>query len=125
MPLLTDHVAKEIAIKKWGVPECLHVPIAAVDEDAVRNYVGDIIQKIGGRAPAGALVVRASDPPPIDERLPIWKLEKSSIFHQRMQLWVRVNYTRYRKAYRATFPSDDVRETILSHTMNRRVGALN
>jgi hypothetical protein len=70
------------------------------------------------------LVVRASDPPPIDERLPIWKLEKSGIFHQRMQLWVRVNYTRYRKAYLATFPSDDVREKILSHTMNRRVAAL-
>lgn len=121
---MIDAVAKEVAIRKWGVPECLHVPIAAVDESAVRNYVGDIVQKLGTRSSAGALVVRTYDAPPVDRRLPIWKLEQSSIFHQPLQLWVHVNYTSYRKAYRSAFPGEDIREKIMSHCMNRRVAAL-
>jgi hypothetical protein len=44
MPSFTDHVAKEIALTRWALPECLHVPIAAVDEAAIRNYIGDIEQ---------------------------------------------------------------------------------
>jgi hypothetical protein len=124
MPPLIDAVAKEIAIRKWGVPECLHVPIAAVDENAVENYVGEIVQKLGSRSPSGALVVRAYDPPPIDTRFPIWKLEQSAIFHQPMQLWAHVGYTSYRKAYRSAFPAEDIREKIMSHCMNRRVAAL-
>jgi hypothetical protein len=41
-----------------------------------------------------------------------------------MQVWVDVNYIRYRKAYRRAFPTEDISNKILSHTMNRRVAAL-
>jgi hypothetical protein len=31
MPVLIDETAKAIALPRWALPECLDVPIAAVD----------------------------------------------------------------------------------------------
>jgi hypothetical protein len=124
MAYLTDQAAKELAIRKWGVPECLHVPIAAVDENAIRSYIGDIQQELGRGSPARAFLVHTREPPPVDMRFPIWELEASRIFHQRSQVWVHVNYTRYRQAYRQALPSEDIGDKIMSHAMNRRVAAL-
>jgi hypothetical protein len=42
MASLIDQAAKEIALGRWMLPECLHVPVAAVDEAAIRDYVGQI-----------------------------------------------------------------------------------
>jgi len=119
-----DHVAKELALRAYVVPECLHVPIAAVDVDAIRNYVGDIQQEFGRGSPPKALVVRMKNPPPADMRFPVWDLEASKIFHQPVQLWVHREYTRYRQAYRKAFPLEDIGDKTLSHAMNRRVAAL-
>tara|TARA_R110000868_G_scaffold124399_10_gene328928 strand:+ start:2806 stop:3333 length:528 start_codon:yes stop_codon:yes gene_type:complete len=91
---------------------------------AIRTYVGDIIKEFGRGSPAKAFLVRIDEPPPRDENLPIWDHEGSKIFYQREQVWVRVEYTRYREAYRKAFPSEDISEKILSHCMNRRIGAL-
>jgi len=124
MEYLIDHAAKELALRAYVVPECLHVPIAAVDVAAIRNYIGEIQQELGRGSPPRALVVRMKDPPPIDLRFPVWELEASKIFHQPIQLWVHVDYTRYRQAYRRVFPSHDIGDKILSHAMNRRVAAL-
>lgn len=41
-----------------------------------------------------------------------------------MQVWVHVGYTRYRNAYKKAFPSEDIADKVLSHTMNRRVAVL-
>jgi hypothetical protein len=41
-----DDVAREIAYKRWVVTEGLHVPIVAVDEQAIRTYVGDILGRV-------------------------------------------------------------------------------
>jgi hypothetical protein len=56
MPVLIDEAAKEVALRRWNLPECLHVPIAAVDEDAIRNYIGTVAL----RAALDALLVRKS-----------------------------------------------------------------
>ena len=69
MPLLVDEVAKATAIGRWALPACLHVPIAAVDEDAIRNYIGDTEPL--GRPPYRAFVVTVAAPPAIDPLLPI------------------------------------------------------
>jgi len=124
MAFLIDHAAKEAALRRYGVPECLHVPIAAVDEAAIQNYIGEIQQALGRGSPAKAFVVQVKEPPPVDMRFPIWDIAASKIFHQRTQVWVHVNYTRYRHAYRKAFPLEDINDKILSHTMNRRVAAL-
>jgi len=116
------------AVRAWilgsGVPENLHVPIAAVDKDAICNYIGDIQLELGRGTPTRALLVRAKEPPPVDLRFPIWDIEGSKILHDRMQVWVHVNYTRYRHAYRKALPSEDISDKILSHTLNRRIAVL-
>jgi hypothetical protein len=38
MPLLTDNAAREVALTRWALPESLHLPIAAVDENAIAAY---------------------------------------------------------------------------------------
>ncbi len=70
MPFEIDHVAREIALRRWVLPECLHVPISAVDEAAIRTYVGDIEAVLAGGAPPKALLVGAKPPSPIDPALP-------------------------------------------------------
>ena len=40
MPFLIDKAAREIALTQWALPDCLHVPIAAVDEVAIIAYIG-------------------------------------------------------------------------------------
>ncbi len=124
MAFMTDPVARDMAFRKWGLPECLHVPIAAIDENAIRTYVGDILEELGRGSPPRALLVRAKEPPPPDRSLPIWHLEGSKTFHEPLQVWVDVAYTRYRPAYRKAFPTEDIADRILSHTMNRRTAAL-
>jgi hypothetical protein len=120
---LTDHAARDRALGN-GVPENLHIPVAAVDEDAIRKYIGEIEQVLGRGSPAKALLVRTKEPPPVDLRFPIWDIEGSKIFHDRMQVWVHVDYTRYRQAYLKAFPSGDISDKILSHTLNRRTAAI-
>jgi len=119
-----DRAAKEHAIRSIGIPECLHVPIAAVDEAAIRTYIGEVIQELGRGTPPKALLVRIDESPPRDESLPIWAYENSRIFFQREQVWVRIEYTRYRQAYRKAFPTEDISCKILSHCMNRRIASL-
>ena len=124
MPYLTDNAAKDQAIRSWGMPECLHVPTAAVNEEAIIRYIGKVVRVLAKGPANKALLVEVKDPPPIDTRLPIWKLKESSIFHNRMQVWVHVAYTRYRQAYRRAFPTEDIAHKILSHALNRRMAVL-
>jgi hypothetical protein len=124
MPFLIDQAAREIALTRWALPECLHVPIAAVDEAVITTYVGGIQRVLADGSPRKAFVVRIKEPPSADLRLPIWDLEASRVFHSRLQVWVHIAFTRYRIAYRAAFPTESIDRMVLSHAMNRRVAAL-
>jgi hypothetical protein len=117
-----DEIAKEIARSRYGLPDCLHVPIAAVDEVAISTYVGTIVRVLNGGTKHKALLVEVPEPPPRDDRFPIWDLQGSTVFFQSLQVWVDVSYTCYRPAYHRALP--DVGDQILSHAMNRRVAAL-
>jgi hypothetical protein len=123
MPFAIDHAAREIALTQWAVPDCLHIPIAAVDEAAITSYIGEIEAVLSGGSPRRALLVRAKDPPPIDKRLPIWDLPSSEVLHFRRQVWVHIAFTRYRKAYGRAFPEHPISGMVLSHAMNRRIAA--
>lgn len=119
-----DPIAKDIARRKYGLPDCLHVPLAARDITAIESHIGSIVRPLGRGTPVNAYLIDAYPAPPIDERYPIWAKPESEIFHRRKQVWVDVRYTRYRAAYRKAFPDEDISGKVLSHALNRRVAAM-
>jgi len=121
---MIDRIATDIALNRYGLPDCLHVPIAAVDEAAISTYVGDIQKVLSGTRSRRAFLVHTKEPPPLDDRFPIWEVEGCEILHQRHQVWVDVTYGRYRDAFRTAFPDETIAGRVLSHAMNRRVAAL-
>jgi hypothetical protein len=123
MGLFVDEMAKAIAINRWALPECLHVPIAALDEDAIRNFVGDVEQVVSGRGLRKAFLVTVPEPVEIDPLLPIRDHPNAGIFHARQQVWVHVTYAPYRPAYKRAFPDENLNGPILSHAMNRKTAA--
>ncbi len=124
MPFLIDQVAKEIAFRRWALPECLHVPVAAVDEATIRDYIGDVEQVLAGGSRSMALLVRTAEPPAIDPLLPISDHVNAGILHARRQVWVHIAFSRYRDAYCKAFPDEVIGGKVLSHAMNRRTAAL-
>jgi hypothetical protein len=124
MPLLIDEAAKEIALSRWTLPACLHVPVAAVDEEAIRNYIGTIERILSPGSPNRAFLVKVPETAGIDPHLPISSDANAGIFHARRQVWVHIAYNRYRQVYRKAFPDEDIASRVLSHAMNRRTAAL-
>lgn len=124
MNLKQDEVAREIALRRWKVPECLHVPIAAVDEDSITAYVGEIVTQLQNRAGHKALLVRIPSPPPRDARLRIWDLPGSQEFFNREQVWVDIEHHGYRVAFKKLLPQRSIAGLVLSHAMNRRTAHL-
>ncbi len=124
MALLIDHVAKEVAFRRWALPECLHVPVAAVDEAAINNYIGKIDRILAVGSPSRALLVRVESSPVLELSLPISKLPSSIILHSLMQVWVHIQYGGYRRAYKKAFPCEDIHGKVLSHALNRRTANL-
>ena len=121
MPRIRDVAAYQQAMREWVVPECLHVPIVAVDEEAITDHIGDIVEIL---SPGRALVV-AIDPPPVrDIRLPIWAHPMVNVFFEPLQVWVSPNYTRYRQAYVRAKGHESVSGKVLAHVYNRRMATL-
>jgi hypothetical protein len=123
-PFLIDEAAKEIAFRRWVLPECLHVPIAARDEAAIESYIGDTFRVNAPGTPNHALLVVSKEPPEPDLRLPIWQMPASSILHHRLQLWVHVKHRGYRQSYQAAFPDEDISGKIMGHILNRRLAEI-
>ncbi|HLF92162.1 MAG TPA: hypothetical protein VJB14_01775 [Planctomycetota bacterium] len=122
--LKIDEQAREMATSRFALPPCLHVPIAARDEAAIEAYVGVVESVLGRATRRRALVVQPYEPAPLDEALPIWRIAESAVLHAPRQVWVHVDYTRYRKAYVEAFPEDDLRGSVVDHVINRRVARL-
>jgi hypothetical protein len=123
MALLVDGTARDIALTRWALPECLHVPIAAVDEDAIRNYVGNVERVVSGRGLRKAFLVTVPEAAAIDPLLPISDHPNAGIFHARHKVWVHVAYKSYRPAYKRAFPDENIDGLILSHAMNKDTAA--
>ena len=107
-----------------GLMPCLYVPVAARDTDAIERYVGRIVEGLSPRSASKALLIQAHEPDEPDRRLPIWQHPGADVLHQPIQVWVHVNYTSYRRAYRRAFPDADLTDLVLDHIMNRRVARL-
>ncbi len=113
-----DEAAYEQAMRHWVVPECLHVPIVAADEDAITNHIGDIVQVL---SPGKAIVISIDSPPERDLRLPIWQHPRADIFFDPIQVWVSPLYTRYRPSYIKAKGHESVSGMVLAHMYNRRM----
>jgi len=107
-----------------GLLPCLYVPVAARDTDAIERYVGRIVEGLSPRSTSKALLIQAHEPDAPDERLAISHYPGVAILHEPLQVWVHVNYTGYRRAYRRAFPDADLTNLVLDHVMNRRVARL-
>lgn len=103
------------------LPPCLYVPLAARDIHAIETYVGTVVARLSRGSEAKALLVESFKPEPADTRLSIWSLPEAAILHHPRQVWVHVDYTGYRRAYRQAFPETDLSDYVLDHVMNRRV----
>lgn len=119
-----DEAARKVATERFALPPCVHVPIAARDEAAVRTYVGKICEVLVLGRPNKALLVEIDSIPRTNPNLPIWRLPEAAILHSSKQLWVHVDYAGYRSAYIKAFPDRDLGGGVLDHVMNRRVARL-
>lgn len=120
---MIDDIAREQA-NRWGVPENLHIPIAAIDEGAITRHVGEIIRVLSGQGQRKAFLVAPHAGPPPDPRFPIWDHPAAPIFRDPLQVWVHVAYTRYRAAFRLGRPDVELHGLVVSHALNRRTAAL-
>lgn len=116
-----DPVAIEQAIREWALPPCLHVPVAARDEAAIEDHIGDVIEII---SPGKALLVKLDPPSRIDPRLPIFQHANVSRLFEPLQIWVHPRYTRYRAAWARTFGTTQIENRVLHHVYNRRKAML-
>ena len=118
-----DENAKRLA-ERSGLQPCLFTPVAAVDEEAIEKYIVNITAVVSHGTLNKALVVEINNLPEINHRLPIWQLEESRILHHPKQLWVHINYTGFRGAYRRVFPDEDITPLAIDHVMNREIAPL-
>jgi len=122
-PPRKDGEAVTTALRQFGLPPCLHVPIGARDTGAIESFIGRIDQVLASGDPARAVLVTPYEPAVIDNRLPIWRLPTSRVLHAAQQVWVHVDYQKYRRAYCAAFGSMS-RDEVIDHVMNRRVARI-
>lgn len=122
--LAIDERAKEIAVKKSVLPPCLHIPIAAIDENAIKKYIGEVTEVLVPGKPNKALLVHPHVKPVINEKLKIWDLSNSAMLHYPKQVWVHVDFSGYRQAYIRGLPEEDLTGFVLDHVLNRRVSRL-
>ena len=119
-----DEEAKSQVVRKFAMPESLHLPIAAKSVESIIQYVGTIERELSKPNTSKAFLVNVPEPLEINSNLRIWDLPKSSILHQRLQVWVHVDYRGYRKAYTKAFPNEDISKSVLDHIENRRMAKL-
>jgi hypothetical protein len=110
--------------RESGLPLCLYVVIAARNLNAIKTFVGTIVDDLGPRSPCNALLIEAHEPDEPDKRLAIWDLPEAKILHNPTQVWVQVDYKAYRRAYKRAFPDEDLTEMVLDHIMNRRLARI-
>jgi hypothetical protein len=107
--------------QRSGLLPCLYVAIGARDTQAIETYVGRILQRLSRGLEEKALLVESHEPEPPDDRLAIWAHPEVAVLHYPRQVWVHVDYTAYRPAYRRAFPNADLTGYVLDHVRNRRV----
>lgn len=118
-----DPAAKERAIRKAAMPETLLVPIAAISKEAIERFIGSDCAAVARTRPGNAYRVIAECGPERTD-LAIWEQSRSQVLNQRIQAWVDIRYSGYRKSYKTVFPEESIQDRVIHHVMNRRYAAL-
>jgi hypothetical protein len=113
------------AANTFGLSSCLRIPIAAAGVDAIAEYVGTVVDRVVARdGRINALCVEPYGPAPQeDPRVPLWHEPGAAFYRSQLhpvrQVWVHVDYRRYRAAYlRFGMPVLD-HGFVLDHVQNR------
>jgi hypothetical protein len=112
-----------LGVQSYGLTSDLIVPIAAADLAAIETYVGTIQKQIPGRIRPTNAVVVVAQLPDRNPLVPLWDLPAADQFYQRLhpskQLWVHVDYTGYRKAWKRFGFGKLTSEVFIDHIRNR------
>jgi len=108
-----------------GLLPCLYVPVAARSISAIETYVGKVIGRATSRPPDRVLLVESYRPAEPDPRLLIWNHPEVAILHNPKQVWVDIDYRRYRSAFKRVLPDVDITGLVLDHVLNRNVARIN
>ena len=109
----------------FGLPPCLRVPIAATDIGTIETYVGRIVDSVESRrGEKQAFYVQPHIVgKPTNVQAPLWKHVGSDVFVRRLypefQVWVHVDYRRYRNAYLRFGMPPISKDYVLDHIQNR------
>jgi len=114
---------ENLGVQTYGLTSDLIVPIAAADLEAIETYVGTIQTRIPGRKrPINAVVVVANRPNR-NPQVPLWDQCEADQYYRRLhpssQLWVHVDYSGYRRAWKRLGFDELTREVVLDHIRNR------
>jgi hypothetical protein len=120
---MTSEEWETLGVQTYGLPPDLIVPIAAADLEAIETYVGTIKMRIRGRKrPTNAVVVVAHRPNR-NPQVPLWDQCETDQYYRRLhpsrQLWVHVDYTGYRRAWKRLGFGELPSEVFLDHIRNR------
>jgi len=114
---------EKLGVQTHGLTQDLVVPIAAADPETIETYIGTILTHVPGRKrPTNALVVevRRPDRNPL---VPLWEESDAERYYRRLhpsrQLWVHVDYSGYRRAWKRLGFDELTREIVLDHIHNR------
>ena len=114
---------KALGVQTFGLTQDLFVPIAAAGLEAIDAYVGTIETRISGRKrPTNAVVVVAHRPQR-NPKVPLWDQPEADEHYHRLhpekQLWVHVDYSNYRQAWKQLGFIQLTSEVVLDHIQNR------
>jgi hypothetical protein len=120
-----DHVVLDPSANTFGLPPCLHVPIAAAGIEAIEEYVGAVTDRIVARdGRTNAVCVEPYDHAPHeDPRVALWREPDAAIYraqlHPAKHVWVHVDFSRYRAAYLRFGMPTLAAGQVLDHVQNR------
>ncbi len=112
-----------LGVQTFGLPADLYVPIAAASLEAIETYVGRILHRLPGRKrPVNAVLVEAPRPRRTT-RIKLWDAPKADWYYRRLhpssQLWVHVDYSGYRRAWKRLGLTELTSDIVLDHIQNR------
>ncbi|GHV92515.1 hypothetical protein AGMMS50268_30180 [Spirochaetia bacterium] len=100
----------------YGLDDCLITPVAAKSIKSIEQFVGNIIRK--SKDDKWCYVDFTPLSPP--NNLEVWNHARSYLINQRLQCWVRIDYTGYRNRYKSCFPNVNIDKMVIDHILNRR-----
>ncbi len=120
---MTTEEWEALGVHTFGLTPDLFVPIAAADLETIDNCVGTIETHVPGRKrPTNAIVVVAHQPRR-NPKVPLWDQTQADEYYRRLhpmkQLWVHVDYSRYRSAWKRLGLGQLAPGVVLDHVQNR------